>query len=95
MMSSEFKKYRRSNIAEMRPYVHGDQAIHVISISEEDLKLPTLVGGMVARNPDNHADQWYVAKAYFDKNFEPLMDITDLGSAIEETKQALRCRGEP
>ena len=26
----------------------------------------------VARNPQNHADKWYVARAYFDDNFEPI-----------------------
>jgi hypothetical protein len=54
---------------EVREYVHGDQARHTISISEADLKLPTLVGGFVARNPDNHADQWYIARDYFNKHY--------------------------
>jgi hypothetical protein len=27
------------------------------------------MGGMIARNPKNHADQWYVARAYFLDNF--------------------------
>lgn len=27
--------------------------------------------GMVARNPKNHADQWYVARKYFEDNLEP------------------------
>jgi hypothetical protein len=27
---------------------------------------------MVARNPANHDDQWLVARAYFDANFEAL-----------------------
>ena len=26
--------------------------------------------GMVARNPQNHKDQWYVARKYFEDNFE-------------------------
>ncbi len=54
---------------EVREYVHGDQARHTISISEADLKLLSLVGGFIARNPDNHADQWYIARDYFNKHY--------------------------
>jgi hypothetical protein len=64
-----FQKYQRIGEIEARPYVKGDQATHEISISEADMKLPTLVGGMVARNPDNHNDMWYIAAAYFAKHY--------------------------
>jgi hypothetical protein len=63
---SDFKRYRRKGIAEMRPYFVGE-TLHGVSISKEDIPEP---GGMVSRNPDNHDDQWYVAKEYFEKNFE-------------------------
>lgn len=53
----------------MRPYVH-DELMIGISVSEQDLLLPSLDGGYVARNPVNHLDQWYVAKKYFDDNLE-------------------------
>lgn len=66
-----FQKYQRIGEIEARPYVRGDQATHDISISEADLKLPTLVGGMVARNPDNHNDMWYIAADYFAKHYAP------------------------
>jgi hypothetical protein len=52
----------------MRPYVHGEDLAN-ISVSEEDD--PPNDMGMIARNPNNHRDQWYVAKQYFKKNFEP------------------------
>lgn len=65
---STFQKYRRTNIAEMRPYCPGED-LSGVSVSEVDT--PEM-GGMVARNPENHADQWYVAKAYFEANFEPI-----------------------
>ena len=61
-----FKKYIRKNIAEMRPYVSGEDLTH-ISVSEVDD--PENDMGMVARNPMNHADQWYVARQYFEDNF--------------------------
>lgn len=61
-----FKKYVRTNIAEMRPYVSGED-LTLISVSEIDD--PESDMGMVARNPMNHADQWYVARQYFEDNF--------------------------
>jgi len=61
-----WNKYRRKGLAEMRPYVPGED-LGLVSVSKEDTPEH---GGMVARNQDNHADQWYVAKAYFEKNFE-------------------------
>lgn len=78
---SEFKQYRRKAIAELRPvdtdkdavFLHGEG----ISISAPDLLLhdtnpAEFYRGFIARNPANHNDQWYVARAYFDDNFEPI-----------------------
>lgn len=64
---SEFKKYLRTNIAEMRPYIKGED-ITEISVSNTDF--PEGDMGMIARNPENHKDQWYVAKKYFNDNFK-------------------------
>ncbi len=64
----EFKQYRRKGLAEMRPYVPGED-LSGVSVAAVDN--PALTGGMIARNPANHADQWFVAQEYFDKNFEP------------------------
>lgn len=61
-----FLQYRRKGLAEMRPYVLGEN-LSAVSVSPVDQ--PEL-GGMIARNPSNHLDQWYVAKAYFEANFE-------------------------
>lgn len=66
-----FKKYSRKPLSsEMRPYVEGEDMTG-ISLSEADKLLPTLVGGFISRNPVDHFDQWYVAKEYFDKHFNP------------------------
>ena len=82
-----FKKYRRTNVAEMRPVVEGDLInFHntteileawanseriIIGISEEDLKNGSpLLGDMIARNPENHKDQWLIAEKYSNANFE-------------------------
>lgn len=68
---SEWKQYRRTNIAEMRPYVFGEDLTD-ISVSNTDDPQEDL--GMIARNPENHDDQWYVAHDYFADNFEPSND---------------------
>lgn len=65
-MAQEFKQYRRTGLSEMRPYVVGEDMTG-ISVSETDTPEH---GGMVARNPKNYEDQWYVAKKYFDDNLE-------------------------
>lgn len=77
-----FKKYRRKQIAELRPYEPGEDlrnadaqpdGIVAVSISAEDLKAGSpKLGDMIARNPKNHNDQWLVAAAYFADNFEEL-----------------------
>ena len=81
----EFKKYRRTNVAEMRPVTENDintfseigylPAINNIkvSISMADLKNGSPKNGdMIARNPQNHNDMWLIAKDYFEGNFEPV-----------------------
>jgi len=65
---SEWKQYKRKGLSEMRPYVPGEDLTN-ISVSPEDN--PETDNGMIARNPSNHADQWYVARAYFEANLEP------------------------
>lgn len=63
---SEFKQYKRKGLSEMRPYIVGED-LTGISVSKEDTPEE---GGMIARNPKNHEDQWYVAKKYFEDNLE-------------------------
>lgn len=64
---SEFKKYRRTALSELRPYIPGED-LDAISVSNIDKPEK---GGMIARNPNNHKDQWYVEKQYFEDNLEP------------------------
>ena len=63
---AEWKKYRRKGFVTLRPYIEGED-LSGISVSDADTPQP---GGMIARNPQNHQDQWYVAKDFFDKNYE-------------------------
>ena len=62
----KFKKYTRKGFSEMRPYISGED---MDNVSVADVDTPE-VGGMIARNPKNHEDQWYVAKQYFEDNLE-------------------------
>ncbi len=67
---SEFKQYRRKQIAELRPF-DPEEALEGVSVSDEDRKAGSpRPGDMIARNPKNHADKWLVAAAYFADNFE-------------------------
>ena len=71
---TEFKKYRRKGFAEMRPYELGESLIG-ISVNKEDH--PPTDMGMIARNPNNHNDQWYVARKWFEDNYEEEKLIKD------------------
>ena len=71
-MSDKFQQYRRSQIAELRPYEPGE-SMEGISISATDKEAGSpKPGDMIARNPKNHADQWLVPAKYFADDFEPL-----------------------
>jgi hypothetical protein len=72
MDQNDFKQFRRSQIAELRPYVPGED-MKGIAISMPDVGAGSpKTGDMIARNPKNHNDKWLVAEKYFNDNFEPL-----------------------
>ena len=50
----------------MRLYM--GESLDGVSVSEGDD--PTQ-GGMIARNPNDHTDKWFVALKYFMDNYEP------------------------
>jgi hypothetical protein len=68
-MNGEWREYKRKGLSEMRPYVKGED---LSSISVAGVDNPETDMGMVARNPLNHEDQWYVARKYFEENLEPV-----------------------
>lgn len=71
--NTSFKRYRRTQIAEMRPYIAGETLNNRVSVSAADRENGSpKVGDMIARNPKNHNDQWLVAADYFKDNFEPV-----------------------
>lgn len=66
-------QYRRTQIAEMRPYNLGEDMSGVsISTPDQNAGSPKQ-GDMIARNPKNHEDKWLVAAQYFADNFEPMI----------------------
>lgn len=71
----EFKKYKRTQIAEMVEYhpamLYSKDFFEKVSLSQEDKKNGSpKIGDMIARNPKNHNDMWLVAEQYFKDNFE-------------------------
>lgn len=62
-----FQNYVKKAVQPMRPYVPGEDLTN-ISVSAEDTPEE---GGMIAQNPKNPNDQWYVAKQFFLDNYEP------------------------
>ncbi len=71
----DFKKYRRKGLSEMRPYVLGEDLTGVSVSATDD---PPTDMGMIARNPKNHEDRWYVARKYFEDNLEPVPPDTGI-----------------
>lgn len=64
----EFKKYREKRITEARPYILGEK-LTGITVCEHDLPEE---GGMIARDPENHNDMWYINPKYFEKHYEKI-----------------------
>lgn len=63
-------KYTRTGTAEARPFVPGETLGRNVSVSAADLLAGSpKPGDMIARNPENHEDQWLIAKDYFEANF--------------------------
>lgn len=64
--ADEWKVYAPVRRIEMRPYVPGESLAGVTVMRGE---VPAL-GGMVARNPRDHADRWYVNQTDFELGME-------------------------
>ena len=96
---SEFKHYKRKAIGELRPVTEAEcngciASSISISAADTDNGSPK-PGDMIARNPENHNDQWLVAENYFTANFEPLsqtLKSTDMsfGEALTAIKNGFK-----
>lgn len=82
---SEFKEYLRTSLAELRPYVVGEDMSSVsISLPDREAGSPK-PGDMIARNPKDHRDQWLVAKQYFEDNFGNAVSHADIFESYVES----------
>lgn len=61
-----YKQYRKRGITEMRPY-YPNESLEGVTVGEQYTPGP---GGMIARDPENIMDQWYISKEYFEANYE-------------------------
>jgi len=66
MNLSKFKAYRKTGLQLMRPYEAGED---MLGISVANTDVPE-VGGMIAVDPSNTEDIWYIAKEFFNTNYE-------------------------
>lgn len=70
-LDPRFKSYTRKGAIEARPYIEGEPRPFECSISEADLRNGSpKAGDMIARNPDNHDDQWLISADYFAKHYQ-------------------------
>jgi hypothetical protein len=60
-----YKDYLKKNVQPMRKYVPGED-LSGISVSKD---FTPEEGGMIACDPNNPADKWYVAKDFFEANY--------------------------
>ena len=60
------KNYRKKLVQPMRPYIVGED-MSGISVNKEDTPEE---GGMIAVNPNNSEDKWYIGKEFFSANYE-------------------------
>jgi hypothetical protein len=87
---NSFKQYKRKGLSEMRQYIKGEDCSE-ISITDTDDPDSDL--GMVARNPQNHKDQWYVARKYFEDNLELASDSeqSDRECVSNDLRKSAKC----
>ena len=79
------QNYRKKNVQPMRPYIVGEN-LTGISVNKEDTPEK---GGMIAVNPKNPEDRWYVAKKFFRENYELAKLPKPSGEAKQMTVESL------
>jgi len=62
---NEFKNYTKTKVLPMRPYIPGEN-LTGISVWAGDILEK---GGMIAMNPKEPKDMWYVAKKLFEETY--------------------------
>ena len=67
---SQWQLHQRISYVELRPYVKGEPMRGIGFNQNDELK----EGGMIARNPHDHTDMWYINEEYFKMNYQPVSD---------------------
>jgi hypothetical protein len=71
MTSPQYKKYLRSQIAELADWAPDFDMIDTSVSAPDQAAGSPREGDKIARNPANHEDRWLVSAAYFAANFVP------------------------
>ena len=78
--------YRKEALAEMRPFVDGeDLEAQGITVNEKDVEMyssPKL-GDFVVRNPQHHADTWLISMEEWERLYSPIAYNLETGMEIE------------
>lgn len=71
-MDDRFSLYVKNVPQPLRPIEEGEteETLKAAGVSVWDGDVVEM-GGMVAQNPKNLDDQWYVGKAFFEENYIP------------------------
>jgi hypothetical protein len=63
-----FKSYRRNGTTEMRPFIEGEDTSNIAISDDARSTGSPKTGDWIARDKDNHADQWLVTEDFFNRN---------------------------
>ena len=66
-MDNRFKWYRRIQRTLARAHVPGEN-LDGVSVAVVDIPKLTEPGGLIAVNPDNTDDKWYISREYAEAN---------------------------
>ena len=66
-----WKRYQRKGQILARPHIPGED-LSKISVADIDRERVNQPGNMIAADPSNPDDQWFVNRAYFAKHYEEI-----------------------
>jgi hypothetical protein len=83
-----WNEYWKNKTQTMRPYVPGED-LSGVSVWPGDTPE---IGGMIAISNVNPNDQYYVAKQFFEKNYEPAVLLTGQNRDCSDSNHGFRPR---
>lgn len=70
MIDTRWQQYRRKQNGECRPYQNGEDMTGINVADHAREAGSPKEGDMIARDPNNHIDQWLITADYFEQNLE-------------------------